>query len=318
MIILESTTYPGTTRELIYDVFSDMFDIGVDTFISFASERIDPGNKKYKFQNIPKVVGGITNKCTELTFLLYSKVVPSVFCTDNPEEAEMSKLLENTFRSINIGLVNEIAQMCDRMNINVWNVIDASATKPFGFMKFEPGPGIGGHCIPLDPEYLYQKAKTFDFYSRFIELSTDINRNMPRFVVNKLIKLLSNILGLSICNSRILLIGLSYKENISDVRESPSLEIYNILNHEYNCLNIQCFDPIVDHTYLSDFIINSLNDYEKKSYYDCSVILSPHYKYDIFMKEMNGIYERSSIIFDTKNKSEKLFNKDHLLKIRKL
>ncbi|MCK4524250.1 nucleotide sugar dehydrogenase, partial [candidate division WOR-3 bacterium] len=232
LIVLESTTYPGTTRELIADEIADMgFTLSKDIFIAFSPERVDPGNKEYNTKNTPKVVGGLAKKDTEIACAIYSEVIENIVKVNTLEEAEMVKLLENTFRAVNIGLVNELAIMCHRMNIDIWNVINAAATKPFGFMPFFPGPGIGGHCIPLDPMYLAWRAKMYDYYNRFIELSSDVNSNMPRFIVGKVGELL-NKHKKSVNGSKILLMGVAYKKDIDDLRESPSLEIYKLLKEE--------------------------------------------------------------------------------------
>ena len=229
LIVLESTTYPGTTKELIaHEVEQLGFKVGQDVFVAFSPERVDPGNPKFQTKNTPKVIGGITPLCTELAYTLYDQVIDTVIPVGSTEEAEMVKLLENTFRAVNIGLVNELMVMCERMGIDIWNVIDAASTKPFGFMPFYPGPGLGGHCIPLDPIYLSWKAKTFNFYNRFIELASDINGNMPRFAVSKLAKVL-NLQKKAVNGSKILLLGMTYKSNVNDLRESPALEIYEML-----------------------------------------------------------------------------------------
>jgi UDP-N-acetyl-D-glucosamine dehydrogenase len=211
--------------------------------VAFSPERVDPGNKVYGLKNTPKVVGGVTTASTELVVALYEQVVDTVHPVGSAREAELVKLLENTFRAVNIALVNELAMMCDRMDIDIWRVIEAAGTKPFGFMKFTPGPGIGGHCIPLDPTYLSWKAKSYGFYNRFIELATDINGNMPRFVVQKLAREL-NARGKSVGNSNILLLGMAYKSNINDLRESPALDIWQLLEKEWGATPLY-HDPYV-------------------------------------------------------------------------
>lgn len=230
LVVLESTTYPGTTEELIASrVETELgLAVGEDIFIAFSPERVDPGNPTWHTKNTPKVVGGVTQSCTEVAKAFYSAVMDSVHAVASSREAEMVKLLENTFRAVNIGLVNEFLLMCNRLEIDVWNVIGAAATKPFGYMPFYPGPGIGGHCIPLDPSYLSWKAKSVDFYNRFIEMATDINGNMPRFVVSKLADVLNDH-GKSLKGTRILILGMAYKKNVNDLRESPGLEIYGLL-----------------------------------------------------------------------------------------
>ncbi|MEM1346957.1 MAG: nucleotide sugar dehydrogenase [Myxococcota bacterium] len=229
LIVLESTTYPGTTDELIAEALvHEGFTLDENVFVAFSPERVDPGNETYGVKNTPKVMGGVTPASTELATTLYSAWIDHIHAVGNAREAEMVKLLENTFRAVNIALVNEMMLMCDRMDINIWSVIDAAATKPFGFMKFTPGPGIGGHCIPLDPTYLSWKAKSYGFYNRFIELATDINGNMPRFVVNKLARLLND-QNKALRGARVMLLGMSYKPNIDDLRESPALDVWGLL-----------------------------------------------------------------------------------------
>ncbi len=229
LIVLESTTYPGTTDELLVPMFEEKgFTVGKDIYLAFSPERVDPGNPQYTTRNIPKVVGGATPRCTKMAATLYGEVLEKVHPVSSASVAEMVKLLENTFRSVNIGLVNEMALMCNRMGIDVWEVIDAAKTKPFGFMPFYPGPGIGGHCIPLDPFYLSWKAKQFGFESRFIELAGVINGQMPHFVVSKVIDAL-NRFKKSVNGARVLILGVAYKRDISDVRESPALDILQLL-----------------------------------------------------------------------------------------
>jgi len=307
LVVLESTTYPGATRELVGNEISKKgFVIGKDIYIAFSPERIDPGNKKYNTSNIPKVIGGLTTKCTKMAASLYGKIVNSIYEVNSLEEAEMVKLLENTFRAVNIGLVNEMALMCDRMGINIWNVIEAAATKPFGYMKFLPGPGLGGHCIPLDPIYLSYKARSFDYYNRFIELATDINGNMPRFVVSKLQNIL-NEKSKSLKGSNLLLVGITYKENVNDIRESPGLEIIKLLE-EFGA-NINYHDPYVNE-YKSEsgklYSSIELSDNIKLNSFSCVVILTAHKIIDF-----NYIIKNSKLILDTRNvyngkKNEKL------------
>jgi UDP-N-acetyl-D-glucosamine dehydrogenase len=230
LIVLESTTYPGTTDELLVPMFEERgFTVGRDIFLAFSPERVDPGNPQYSTKNIPKVVGGATPQCTKMAEALYTGVMERVHPVSTATVAEMVKLLENTFRSVNIGLVNEIALMCNRMGIDVWEVIDAAKTKPFGFMPFYPGPGIGGHCIPLDPFYLSWKAKQFGFESRFIELAGVINGQMPHFVVGKVVDAL-NRFKKSVNGAKVLILGVAYKKDISDVRESPAIDILQLLS----------------------------------------------------------------------------------------
>ncbi len=229
LVILESTTYPGTTDELILPMLSEKgLKVGVDFFLAFSPERVDPGNSKFHTRNTPKVIGGVTPACGEAAKALYSKAIETIFVVSSPRAAEMVKLLENTFRSVNIGLVNEVALMCRRLKVNVWEVIDAAATKPFGFMAFYPGPGLGGHCIPIDPLYLSWKLKTLNYRARFIELASEINAGMPEYVVERLVEALND-RERSLRGSRVHVLGAAYKKDIEDVRESPAVDFIKIL-----------------------------------------------------------------------------------------
>jgi UDP-N-acetyl-D-glucosamine dehydrogenase len=232
VVILESTTYPGTTREIMQPRIEALgLTIGEDFFLAFSPERVDPGNAVYTTKNTPKVVGGITPACVEIATALYESCIDTVVPVSSPEAAELVKLLENTFRSVNIGLVNEMAIVCDKLGVDVWEVIDAAATKPFGFMKFVPGPGIGGHCIPLDPHYLAWKMRTLNYRTRFINLASDINSRMPYFVVEKVARGLNDDRR-SVNGSRVLILGVAYKRNINDMRESPALDVMRILEEQ--------------------------------------------------------------------------------------
>ncbi|MCL4319349.1 MAG: nucleotide sugar dehydrogenase, partial [Firmicutes bacterium] len=243
LIILESTTYPGTTRDVLRPILeSTGLRVGEDIFLAFSPERVDPGNPRFQTHNIPKVVGGITKRCTELAALFYSQALEHVHLVSSPEVAEMTKVFENTYRAVNIALVNELAMLCGRMGLDVWEVIDAAATKPFGIQTFYPGPGVGGHCIPLDPYYLAWKAREYDFLTRFIELAGEINRSMPRYVVQKLQSLLNDD-HKSIKGSRILLLGIAYKGNSNDDRESPALQIFTLLE-KYGA-EVMYHDPFI-------------------------------------------------------------------------
>ncbi|MDQ6642909.1 MAG: nucleotide sugar dehydrogenase, partial [Chloroflexota bacterium] len=225
LIILESTTYPGTTDEVVLPALeSTGMKVGIDFFLAFSPERIDPGNPDFGTYNVPKIVGGITNDCTTLAQAFYGAAIEKIVPVSSTRVAEMAKLLENTFRAVNIGLVNEIAIICDKLGINVWEVIEAAATKPFGFMPFFPGPGLGGHCIPVDPHYLSWKLKTLDYTARFIELAAEINSSMPHYVVNKISDALND-QRRCFNGATILVLGVAYKRNVSDVRESPALDI---------------------------------------------------------------------------------------------
>jgi len=229
LIVLESTTYPGTTRELFLPSFEKLgFTVGIDVFLAFSPERVDPGNTVFLTKNTPKVVGGITPACTELATAFYQSSIDTIVTVSSPEAAELTKLLENTFRAVNIGMVNEMAIVCDKLGVDVHEVIDAAATKPFGFMKFTPGPGIGGHCIPLDPHYLAWKMRTLNYKTRFIDLASEINSQMPSFVMEK-VTLALNEDRKPVNGSRALVLGVAYKKDINDVRESPSLDIIRLL-----------------------------------------------------------------------------------------
>jgi UDP-N-acetyl-D-glucosamine dehydrogenase len=229
LVVLESTTYPGTTDELILPMLSEKgLKVGEDFFLAFSPERVDPGNPKFQTHNTPKVIGGTTVHCGEAAKTLYSKAIEKVIVVSSPRAAEMVKLLENTFRSVNIGLVNEVALMCRRLGVNVWEVIDAAATKPFGFMAFYPGPGLGGHCIPIDPLYLSWKLKTLNYRARFIELASEINAGMPEYVVERLAEALND-RERSVRGSRVHILGAAYKKDIEDVRESPAVDFIKLL-----------------------------------------------------------------------------------------
>jgi len=229
LIVLESTTYPGTTRELLQPrLEAQGLTVGKDVFLAFSPERVDPGNPVWHTKNTPKVVGGITPACNAVASAFYSATVDTVVPVSSPEAAELVKLLENTFRSVNIGLVNEMAIVCDRLGVDVWEVIDAAATKPFGFMKFTPGPGIGGHCIPLDPHYLAWKMRSLNYKTRFIDLASEINSSMPDFVVEKVVWGLNDV-EKSVKGSNVLVLGIAYKRDIDDMRESPALDVMRLL-----------------------------------------------------------------------------------------
>ncbi|HEY2064340.1 MAG TPA: nucleotide sugar dehydrogenase [Gemmatimonadaceae bacterium] len=243
LVVLESTTYPGTTREVLQPVFEQRgLAVGKDVFLAFSPERVDPGNERYNTKNTPKVVGGITRACTDVAVALYESCIENVVRVSSTETAELVKLLENTFRSVNIGMVNEMAIVCDKLGVDVWEVIDAAATKPFGFMKFTPGPGIGGHCIPLDPHYLAWKMRTLNYKTRFIDLAGEVNTSMPAFVVEKVRHALNEDRK-AVNGSRALVIGVAYKRDIDDVRESPALDIIRLL--EADGAEVAYHDPYV-------------------------------------------------------------------------
>ena len=243
LIVLESTTYPGTTREIMLPKFGECgLTVGEDVFLAFSPERVDPGNPTWHTKNTPKVVGGITPACTEVASALYRSCIDTVVPVSCTETAELVKLLENTFRAVNIGLVNEMAIVCDLLGVDVWEVIDAAATKPFGFMKFTPGPGIGGHCIPLDPHYLAWKMRTLNYKTRFIDLASEINSAMPDIVVEKVARALNDDRK-SVNGSRVLVLGIAYKKNIDDMRESPALDVMRLL--EERGAMVDYHDPFV-------------------------------------------------------------------------
>lgn len=295
LIVLESTTYPGTSEELIVPEVERLgFQVGKDVFICFSPERIDPGNSVYGINNTPKVVGGITPECTRLGTLFYSQFVTRVVPVSSARVAETVKLLENTFRSVNIALVNEMAMMCERMSIDVWEVIRAAATKPFGFMTFYPGPGTGGHCIPLDPVYLSWKAKSYGFYNRFIDLASDINGNMPRHVVTKVAEAL-NSRRKPVLGSSILILGMAYKKDTNDMRESPSLELYRLLRAQG--AHVDFHDPYIEY-FMEGSVRHSSVSLTPTvlSGYDCILLATDHSVYDYRM-----IAEFGRLVVDTRN-----------------
>jgi len=295
LIILESTTYPGTTEELIRPILeASGLKVGEDIFLAYSPERIDPGNQEYTLKNTPKVIGGVTPQCLEHGQLFYEQIVDRVVPVSNTRAAEMVKLLENTFRSVNIGLVNEVAMMCDILDIDVWEVIDASSTKPFGYMKFYPGPGLGGHCIPIDPHYLSWKLKSLNYYARFIELAGDINANMPRFVVVKITWGL-NRHKKSVNGSKILLLGVSYKKDVDDLRESPALDVIDLLLEESGTILYN--DPYVPEIRLDTIRFESQElTADLLNSVDCVVITTDHSVYDYEM-----IAKNSPLVIDTRN-----------------
>ncbi|MCT4595283.1 MAG: nucleotide sugar dehydrogenase [Anaeromicrobium sp.] len=300
LIILESTTYPGTTEELIVNVIESErnFKVGKEFFVCFSPERMDPGNKNFNIKNTPKIIGGSTKTCLELGINLYSSFVEKIIPVSSTKVAEMAKLLENIFRSVNIALMNELTHMSDRMGINIWEVIEAAATKPYGFMSFQPGPGIGGHCVPLDPMYLAWKAKTLDFYSRFIELASDINRNMPRYVVNQIASIL-NKEEKPIKGSNILIMGVSYKKDVDDLRESPAIDIFQLL--EDNGANVVYYDSYVSYFHNKNQIVHSQElSKENLQKADLVVIITDHSNVDY-----QFVIDNSKIIYDTRNMTKK-------------
>jgi UDP-N-acetyl-D-glucosamine dehydrogenase len=302
VVVLESSTYPGTTREVLLPKLGTEkgLKVGEDWFLAFSPERVDPGREDFTTLNTPKVVGGITAACGEVTEAWYSGAIQKVHMVSSAEAAEMAKLLENTFRMINIGMVNELAIMCDRMGVDVWEVIDAAATKPFGFMKFTPGPGLGGHCIPIDPLYLSWKMKAYQYTARFIELASDINTNMPRFVVSRILDAM-NERGKALKGSRVLVLGAAYKPDIDDIRESPALDVIGLLQKKG--ATVEYHDPYIP-------TLRTHDDLEMKSVPDLMtavraadvvVIVTNHKGYDY-----SSILAESKFIFDTRNALGKL------------
>jgi UDP-N-acetyl-D-glucosamine dehydrogenase len=312
LVVLESTSYPGTTEELIAARVEQErgLEVGREVFVAFSPERTDPGNEQWNTKNTPKVLGGITPACTEVARALYTAVIEHVHPVGSAREAETVKLLENTFRAVNIGLVNEVLLMCDRLGIDVWNVIEAAATKPFGFMPFYPGPGIGGHCIPLDPMYLSWKAKAVDFYNRFIELATDINGNMPRFVAAKLADLL-NEQERAIKGSRVMILGLAYKANVSDVRESPGLEVYRLLREKGAW--VEFHDPLAASfvSVLGNVVESSPLDGGALEGFDAAVLVTDHGGFDY-----EQIARQAKLILDCRNAfGSRGIKGDHIFKL---
>ncbi|MEN6483202.1 MAG: nucleotide sugar dehydrogenase [Anaerolineaceae bacterium] len=296
VVVLESSTYPGTTREMVLPRLTEAghLEIGKDLFLAFSPERVDPGRTDWTTVNTPKVMGGITENCTVVSAGWYKQALEQVVSVSSSEVAEMAKLLENTFRMINIGLVNELAIMCDRLGVDVWEVIDAAATKPFGFMKFQPGPGLGGHCIPIDPLYLSWKMKSLNYNARFIELASEINTNMPRFVVSKVQDAL-NEHGKPLKGSRILVLGAAYKPDIDDLRESPALDVIGLLRNKGGLVNYH--DPYIPHIVHDGWTLDSDQDLEGAiRAADCVVIVTNHKVYDY-----GKILQLSHLIVDTRN-----------------
>jgi len=296
VVVLESTTYPGTTREIMLPKLGveKGLEAGKDFFLAFSPERVDPGRKDWTTLNTPKVIGGITAACSEVAGVWYAQALQAVVPVSSAEVAEMAKLLENTFRMINIGLVNEMALMCDRLGVDVWEVIDAAATKPFGFMKFTPGPGLGGHCIPIDPLYLSWKLRALNYTARFIELASEINTNMPRHVVTKVQDGL-NEQGKAVKGSQVLVLGAAYKPDIDDIRESPSLDVIGLLIQKG--AKVSYHDPYIQSLRHEGLEMDSVADvYQAARQADCVVIVTNHSSYD-YAKML----QESKLIVDTRN-----------------
>jgi UDP-N-acetyl-D-glucosamine dehydrogenase len=298
VVVLESTTYPGTTREVLLSKLGDGcgLTIGEDWFLAFSPERVDPGREDFTTVNTPKVMGGITPACGEVAATWYEGAIQTIHRVSSAEAAEMAKLLENTFRMINIGLVNELAIICERLGLDVWEVIDAAATKPFGFMKFTPGPGLGGHCIPIDPLYLSWKMKSFHYNTRFIELASEINTNMPRYVVSRVMEALND-RGKALKGSRVLVVGAAYKPDIDDIRESPALDVIGLLRKKGGI--VQYHDPYIPHIHheIDGWYMDSVQDLlHAAREADAVVIITNHTVYDY-----QAIVEHSAFVFDSRN-----------------
>jgi len=304
LVVLESTTYPGTTREVILPILERSgLKGGRDFYLAYSPERVDPGNKKYTVRNTPKVIGGIDSQSTKLAELLYHQVAETVVPVSSPEVAEMVKIFENVFRSVNIALVNELAQLCQRMGIDAWEVIDTASSKPFGYMPFYPGPGTGGHCIPLDPYYLASKAREYDFHTRFIELAAEINERMPYYITSRVMEAL-NTEGKSLNGARVLVLGASYKRDVGDIRESPSLKLIPLLGEKG--AEVSYNDPYITKIQISKQTLTSVElDDERLSSVDCVVIATDHSCYDY-----QHIVNNASLVFDTRGATRKLNGKN--------
>ena len=304
VIILESTTYPGTTREYMLPRLEESGLVcGKDFYLAFSPERVDPGNPVYLTKNTPKVLGGVTEACTEHSKAIYDQIFDEIVPVSSAEAAEMAKLLENTFRMINIGWVNELAIMCDRLGVDAWEVIDAAATKPFGFMKFYPGPGLGGHCIPIDPHYLSWKMKTLNYKTKFIDLASEVNTSMPEYVVHTLMDGM-NMQGKALNGSDIMVLGMAYKNDIDDLRESPAFDVYNLLEdrgatvcyHDPYCPVFKHFDVEVESVPLTAELLQSL---------DAVVITTAHKNIDY-----QFVVDHANLVIDSRNATKDLKNTD--------
>jgi UDP-N-acetyl-D-glucosamine dehydrogenase len=291
LFILESTTYPGTTRERLQPILEESgLKAGTDFHLAFSPERVDPGREDWTTKSTPKVVGGITEACTEKAAELYESALDTVVRVSSPEAAELTKLLENIFRSVNIALVNELAQLCDRMDLDLWEIIDAASTKPFGFMRFEPGPGLGGHCLPVDPFYLSWKARQYDFYTEFIELAGKVNQNMPYFCRSLISQALNHGRELSLKGSKVLILGVSYKPDVRDTRESPALKLIELLRNAG--AEVAYHDPFVPE--LADQGLSSVA--LDPAEHDCVVIVTAHSAIDY-----EQVVEQALLVVDLRN-----------------
>lgn len=310
LVILESTTYPGTTEEVLKPILEESgLKCGEDFFLAFSPERVDPGNKEFNTKNTPKVVGGCTEECTEVAAALYRNILEGdIHTVSSPAVAEMEKILENTFRNINIGLANEMAILCNRMGIDVWEVIDAAKTKPYGFMPFYPGPGLGGHCIPLDPFYLEWKAKEYDYHTRLIETSGEINDSMPEFVLDNVMKIL-NKNKKALNGAKVLLLGVAYKNDIDDYRESPAFKVIELL--EKNGADLMVNDPYCPVSKYKDKTYHSVDWKEVIDESDIVIITTNHGCYDY-----ESIVARAKAVYDTRNATKNVVNnRDKIYKL---
>ncbi len=310
LIILESTTYPGTTEEVLKPILEESgLKCGEDFFLAFSPERVDPGNKDFNTKNTPKVVGGCSEDCTEVAAALYRNILEGdIHTVSSPAVAEMEKILENTFRNINIGLANEMAILCNRMGIDVWEVIDAAKTKPYGFMPFYPGPGLGGHCIPLDPFYLEWKAKEYDYHTRLIETSGEINDSMPEFVLDNVMKIL-NKNKKALNGAKVLLMGVAYKNDIDDYRESPAFKVIELL--EKNGADLRVNDPYCPISKYKGKVYNSVDWKEVIDESDIVIITTNHSCYDY-----ESIVSRAKVVYDTRNATKNVINnRDKIYKL---
>jgi UDP-N-acetyl-D-glucosamine dehydrogenase len=307
LVVLESTTYPGTTEELILPLLAERgLAVGESFFLAFSPERVDPGNAKYGTRNTPKIIGGTTPACTRVAQALYSRAIDTVIPVSSTQTAEMVKLLENTFRSVNIGLVNEVALMCERLGVDVWEVIDAAASKPFGFMPFYPGPGLGGHCIPIDPLYLSWKLKTLNYRARFIELAGEINSEMPEYVCDRIARVLND-REKSVKGSRVLVLGVTYKRDVDDVRESPALDILRIL--ESRGARVSYNDPFVDELEWNGTRLRSRELMPAVREADVVVVVTDHTGYPY-----REIVDAARVVLDTRNATRGI-QSDKVIKI---
>ncbi len=295
VVILESTTYPGTTREMLLpEMESGGLKVGTDLFLAFSPERVDPGRKDWTTENTPKVIGGMTPACTAVASAMYSTAMKNIVQVSTVEVAEMTKLLENTFRAVNIAMVNEMALMCERLGVDVWEVIRAASTKPFGFMKFTPGPGLGGHCIPIDPLYLSWKLKSVKYTARMIELASEINTNMPRYVVQRVQDLLNGH-GKALMGSSLLVLGVAYKPDVSDLRESPALDVIGLLRAKG--ARVEYYDPFVASLEHEGWELESVPDLLKAARAaDCVIVVTNHTSIDYV-----GVAREASLVFDSRD-----------------